>query len=102
MATTYQTFAVPVPAQPRHLARYSFLARFTDAEAVAVDLASLGASVEAAEVRRYLSKVNAATKIDLDLAETREGVQALEAAGLIGLGRAQQILDWPVLESERP
>lgn len=86
----------------RQITRLAFLDRFTDAEAVAIDLASMGATVEAASVRRYLSKVNAATFIDLDRADTRAGVQALEAGGLLGEGRALEIMDAPVEQHERP
>ena len=92
---------VPVP-ELRQITRLAFLDRFTDAEAVAIDLASTGATVEAASVRRYLSKVNAATFIDLDRADTRAGVQALEAGGLLGEGRALEIMDAPVEQHERP
>ncbi len=92
---------VPVP-ELRRITRLAFLDRFTDAEAVAIDLASMGATVEAASVRRYLSKVNAATFIDLDRADTRAGVQALEAGGLLGEGRALEIMDAPVEQHERP
>ena len=91
---------VPVP-ELRRITRLAFLDRFTDAEAVAIDLASMGATVEAASVRRYLSKVNAATFIDLDRADTRAGVQALEAGGLLGEGRALEIMDAPVEQHER-
>ena len=97
--------AVPEPpAEPelRRITRLAFLDRFTDAEAVAIDLASMGATVEAASLRRYLSKVNAATFIDLDWADTRAGVQALEAGGLLGEGRALEIMDAPVEQHERP
>ena len=92
---------VPVP-ELRRITRLAFLDRFTDAEAVAIDLASMGATVEAASVRRYLSKVNAATFIDLDRADARAGVQALEAGGLLGEGRALEIVDAPVEAHERP
>lgn len=53
-------------------------------------------------MRRYMSKVDAATFIDLDRPDTRAGVQALEAAGLLIEGRALEILDAPVLAHERP
>lgn len=90
----------PAP-RPRHITRLAFLNRFTDAEAVAIDLASIGATVEAAGLRRYLAKVNAATFIDLDRADTRAGVQALEAGELLAAGRALEILDAPVQDAER-
>ena len=91
----------PVPTE-RNVSRKAFLSRFTDAEAIDIDLASIGATREAATVRRYLSKVNAAQHIDLADEETRKGVQALEAAGLLQPGRALAILDAPIQPKELP
>ena len=91
----------PVPTE-RNVSRKAFLSRFTDAEAIDIDLASIGATREAATVRRYLSKVNAAQHIDLADDETRTGVQALEAAGLLKPGRALVILDAPIEPKELP
>lgn len=88
--------APPAPApEPFKITRLAFLNRFTDAEAIAIDLASQGVTVPAASMRRYMQKVNAATYIDLGRADTRAGVQALEAAGLLAAGRAAVILDTP-------
>ena len=94
----------PPQAEPtvRNVSRKAFLSRFTDAEAIDIDLASMGATREAATVRRYLSKVNAAQHIDLADDETRTGVQALEAAGLLQPGRALVILDAPIEPKELP
>lgn len=94
----------PPPAEPteRNVSRKAFLSRFTDAEAIDIDLASIGATREAAAVRRYLSKVNAAQHIDLADDETRTGVHALEAAGLLQPGRALVILDAPIEPKELP
>ena len=92
---------VPVPSL-RHITQLAFLTRFTDDEAIAIDLASIGATTQAASIRRYLAKVNAAKYIDLDLAETRAGVQALEANGLLTAGRATLILDSVIQTSEKP
>ena len=94
----------PPPVQPtgRLVSNKAFLARFTDDEAIDIDLASMGATREAAAVRRYLSKVNAAQHIDLADDETRTGVQALEAAGLLQPGRALAILDAPIQPKELP
>jgi hypothetical protein len=78
---------------PRHITRLAFMNRFTDAEAVTIDLASQGATTQAAAMRRYQSKVDNATYIDLDLAETRGGVLQLEAEGVLAAGRALIILD---------
>lgn len=86
----------------RIITRLAFLSRFTDAEAIAIDLASIGGTVEAATLRRAQAKINAAEEIQLDNAETRAGVQALETAGLIAGGRATAILDAPVQAPEVP
>lgn len=99
---------VEIPAEPattptaRNVSNKAFLSRFTDNEAIDIDLASIGATREAAAVRRYLSKVNAAQNIDLEDDETRDGVQALEAAGLLKPGRALAILDTPIEPKELP
>ena len=91
----------PVPTE-RNVSRKAFLSRFTDAEAIDIDLASIGATRDAAAVRSYLSKVNAAQHIDLADDETRTGVHALEAAGLLQPGRALVILDAPIEPKELP
>lgn len=103
------TFIAPEPVpQPepapelRHITQLAFLSRFTDPEAITIDLASIGATPQAAGMRRYLSKVNAATFIDLDRPDTRAGVQALEAVGILTEGRALEILDTPIDAQERP
>jgi hypothetical protein len=57
---------------------------------------------QAAAIRVHLADVAASTFIDLGRADTRAGVQALEAGGLIGVGRALEILDAPVEAHERP
>jgi hypothetical protein len=97
--------APPLPPAPppaaRHITRLAFLSRFTDAEAVTIDLASIGATVPAASMRRYMSKVNAATFIDLDREDTRVGVTGLETAGVLAVGRALIILDGEILDIER-
>jgi hypothetical protein len=93
------------PVQPvvekRHITQLAFLNRFTDAEAIALDLASIGATVEAASMRRYLDKVKVAKHIDLGRADTRAGVQMLETIGLLAAGRALQILDDTIAPEER-
>lgn len=82
--------------------RLAFLSRFTNAEAVAIDLASIGETVEAASVRRYVSKIEAASFIDLSREDTRSGVQALEGLGILVAGRALEILDAPIQPDEVP
>ena len=88
------------PSPSTIISRLAFFSRFTDVEAVAIDLASIGATVPAASIRRYLQKVNAAEFIDLSRADTRGGVEALEASGKLAAGRATVILDTPPTELE--
>lgn len=92
----YQAPAAPV----RHITKLAFMNRFTDAEAIALDLASIGATVNAAAIRRYKEKITVATFIDLDREDTRAGVQALETLGLLAEGRALVILDSTIQEEE--
>ena len=98
----------PPPAQVfTHLTKLGFRGRFTLAEKTAIEIASLDDPAaamaqrqQAAVIRAYLADVAAATYIDPQHAETRAGVQAIEAAGLIGAGRALQILDDPIQADE--
>ena len=101
-AETGQFSPAPPALLPRHITQLAFLGRFTDGEAIAIDLASIGATPQAAAMRRYLNKVNAARYIDLDREDTRAGVETLEAAGLLASGRAAQILDAEIQPQERP
>lgn len=84
----------------RKITRLAFLSRFTDVEAVAIDLASSGNTENAAMIRRYLSKVNSSSFIDLDRADTRDGVNALAAMGLISAERATEIITSFIQEHE--
>lgn len=61
----------------------------------------VGATVEAASLRRYLNLVNASEYINLKDEETIKGVQALEYVGILGKDRAQEILETPVTDQER-
>lgn len=95
----------PTPA--RRITRLAFRNRFSQAEKVAIELASLdditapqAQRQQAAGLRVYLQDLDAAQYIDLSYASTRSGVQGLEAAGLLSAGRALQILDNPILDSE--
>ena len=101
-AAEIQFAASDEPVADRHISQLAFLSRFTDAEAIGIDLASIGATVEAATMRRYTAKIQAAKYIDLDMPDTRAGVQALEMFGLIAQGRAIEILDAPVEAKEHP
>lgn len=74
------------------ITRLAFLNRFTDQEAITIDLASIGATPEAAMMRRSQKKIDAASFIDLSDEATIIGVNTLEAIGLISQGRSSQIL----------
>ena len=102
-------FVAPAPAAPdpapvfTKLTKLGFRGRFTQAEKTAIELASLddpaapmAQRAQAADIRVYLADLAAATYIDPQDVDTRSGVQDLEAAGLIGAGRALQILDAPI------
>ena len=89
------------------ITKLAFLNRFTDAEFIMFDLAaqhdssaSPDVKQAAAGLRRYMSKVNAATYIDLTREDTRVGVQILESLGMLASGRAIEILDTPPTEME--
>lgn len=91
------------------ITRLAFRNRFTQAEKVMLELAALDDPTapmaqrqQAAAIRVYLADVAASAFVDLARADTRAGVQSLEAAGLLAPGRALQILDAPVQAHERP
>ena len=93
----------PTPEpEVRRITRLAFLSRFTDAEAIAIDLASIGNSVYAATLRRYLNKIDAATFIDLSVDELRLSLKQLEYMSIIQPGRADQIIDAPIQDVEKP
>lgn len=83
------TWSVDVPvAAPRRLTRKQFTERFSTAElqAVLVAAGSIGA------LRAWWEKFCLADDINLDDPATLAGAQALEIAGLIGSGRASEVL----------
>jgi hypothetical protein len=100
----------PEPSQqpPRLVSKFAFRSRFTQAEKAAIELASLDnpaadmqQRVLAASLRASQNDMAVATFVDLNHPATRQGVQALEQYGLLAPGRAAEILDAEVTESER-
>lgn len=89
--------AVVVPA-PRHITGYAFKMRLTSAERIAIRTAAAASPA----VADFMDLADSAQYIDLDLGTTRDGVEALEAATLIGVGRAAVILDTAIVDAERP
>lgn len=93
----------PAPAPRRRVTRLAFRSRFTQAEKVALEIASLDnpaasmpARTQAAGLRVAMKDQENATYIDLDRADTRAGTIMLETAGLLAAGRALEILDAPI------
>jgi hypothetical protein len=95
------------PVIRRHITRLAFRQRFTLAERIAIELASMHdpdatqqAQEDAAALRVALADQRDALYIDLERQETRDSVLQLEADGLIAEGRAIEILDSPIQEVE--
>jgi hypothetical protein len=91
---------VPEYSGSWHITKLAFRNRFTQAEKVSIEIAGLdnpAAAMQqramAAALRANQADVAVATFIDLKRADTRAGVQTLEAAGLLAAGRAAVILD---------
>ena len=83
---------------PRHITGYAFKMRMTSLERIAIR----AAAAVSAEVADFMDLADSAQYIDLDLGTTRDGVEALETATLIGVGRAAVILDADIVDAERP
>ena len=86
----------------------AFRNRFTQAEKISIDLGSIDdptASIEQRQLSAAIRVMNAdltvATYIDLSRADIQNGVNQLEAYGMIGSGRADQILTAPIQDIER-
>lgn len=87
------------------LTRLEFRQRFTEAEKIAIELASLDNSAApmaqrqmAAALRVYLADLAAANFVDLTRPDTIAGVQRLEQFGILAPGRAAEILALPAEE----
>ena len=96
----------PAPTNVK-ITKLAFRNRFFPAEKAGIEFAglddpsaSLPARLMAASLRANQADINAATYIDLMRPETRGGVEGLEYFGLIGIGRADVILDTPPVEHE--
>jgi|WetSurSiteA1Bulk_404760.scaffolds.fasta_scaffold45880_2 hypothetical protein len=79
----------------RRLSKLEFIELLTDTEYVTI----LTAAKESVQIEAWIRKMELATpdddgtSIDLDDPRTQGGVQALELIGLIGEGRAEEILN---------
>ena len=98
-----------VPVEPaKYLSKLGFRNRFTMAEKAALEIASLDdptasmpARMVAATLRASLADQRDATYIDPLRPDTRAGVIQLETYGVIAAGRALEILDAPIQDTER-
>lgn len=93
------------PTFGRIITRLAYRNRFNQTEKVTIKMASLGLIPELTPQQRAAiavaeDDIMAAGYIHLDRPETIAGTQALEAAGLIGVGRATAILSPPVYSAE--
>lgn len=70
------------------LTKYEFLSRFTQAERVAIRAAAAGSGA----LYDFMQMLEVSGVVKLDNSDTIAGVNFLETAGLIGAGRAAQIL----------
>ena len=103
----------PAPRK-RWVTKLAFDSRFTMPEAVALKVAQAmpaqgpeetneayqARCITAASVQVLQSRLNMASYIDLDREDTRQGVILLETMGLLGEGRALEILDGPIADHE--
>lgn len=70
------------------LTKLEYMDRFTDAELAGI----YTAAKSSVQVEVWLEKFKLATDINIDDPRTIDGLQALEAAGLLAAGRAAEIL----------
>ena len=97
----------PTQQAVRHITKLAFRNRFTQTEKVAIEIAALDVPMAtlqqrslAAALRASQQDLSVAQYIDLNRADTRAGVQQLEAVGLLAAGRAAVILDTAPAETE--
>jgi len=79
---------LPRPLAEKRITKLEFVNRFTSDEFKAI----IAASKVNADIELWMMKFNLATYIDLNSGQVNEGLQGLEAAGLIGAGRANEII----------
>lgn len=108
-----RTFEPVPPAGPapvtRRISTWAFRRRFTAAERACIEWAAVDRAddtppqrQQAAALRSRLKDQESAAFIDLDDPDVAEGAHGMEALGLIGAGRALQILTSPIEPKELP
>jgi hypothetical protein len=98
-----EIITIPQVPETRFLSKLGFRNRFTPAEKAAIEFAAIDnpaastpARMGAASIRASLADQRDALYIDTTRPDTRSGVIGMESAGLLGAGRALQILDAPI------
>lgn len=95
---TYEDYSESL--KDKKITKLAFMRRFTTQERVALDLASIGETTEAATVRTFLRDLESATYIDLNRQDTKNDVNSLVGTFLTQ-ERADEILKSPVKDIER-
>ena len=93
-----ETSGVASNVTDKLITRLAFKKRMTDAERIAVR----GAAAVNDTIYDFMDLLSDATYVDLEDPETVAGVGALEGAGLLGAGRASEILTGAIQDIERP
>ena len=88
---------IPAPNYGSRISRLAFKLRMTANERKAIRVAS----ESNADIYDFMDLLSDSTYIDLTRPETIQGIQTLEAAGLLATGRADEILTAPVTEGEK-
>lgn len=83
----------------KRITRLAFLNRMTLQERVAIRGAAAGGELVVAD---FMDLLSAATWIDLDRQDTKDGVEYLRVKGLLTSVRANAILNDPIQDAERP
>ena len=79
----------PVPVATKEITKYQYIGLFTNEELVAI----YTAAKTVVQLEVWLEKFRVAETIDLKDPKTLEGLQALEASGLLAPGRAMEIIN---------
>lgn len=102
-------FSTPLPVPSTAITKLAFRLRFTLQERAAIEIASLDDPSAAMPQRQLAAMLRASQAdmassswIDLARSDTIEGVQVLETYGIIGPGRAAQILSLTIDPNEVP
>lgn len=90
-------FIRPNVIQPKVITKLAFKQRLTQAERIAIRAAASSNPI----VFDFLDILDSATFVDLQRADTIDGINAMEVAGLLAVGRATEILNAPVQDHER-